>query len=105
MTKYLSLDKINFGSIDAETEITIDNGRYFNRGYLDPFNCLDRVRNGEFIVHGRKGTGKSAFACYLQRKSSPNLFFHKLNYSMKDIEQIVQMPEMNNADQSSILVL
>lgn len=102
---YVPLSEINFGRVDAETEVTLEAGRYFDRVYQDPFQADSNIRSGKFIVHGRKGTGKSAIACYLQRSSSPNTFVQKLEYSMKDLEQIVQAPSISepSASQSQAL--
>ncbi|MES2770275.1 MAG: hypothetical protein V4596_14125 [Bdellovibrionota bacterium] len=100
MNRYIKLSEINFGSLDAETEVTLEHGKYFDIVYHDPFNTKDRIRNGKIIVHGRKGTGKSALACYLQRSSGPNLFVQKFEYSMKDLEQIVQIPDVEDPSAS-----
>lgn len=103
--QFLPLSEINFGSLDAETEVTLDQGRYFDKVYSDPFKASDGIRNGKFIVHGRKGTGKSALACFINRSSSSDLFVQKLEYSMKDIEAIVQDPSFKetSASQSQAL--
>lgn len=88
------LGELNFGSEDAETEMILDDGKYFTKVYLDCFEIQNQIENGKFIVHGRKGTGKSAFACHIERSVAANLFCSKLAFKMNEIEEMVQSPEV-----------
>ena len=64
MRKTFTSKGLYLGKTDSESE---------NRDLLDFFHdyagVFDDINNGRFIITGRKGAGKSAYAVYLQEKS------------------------------------
>ena len=86
----ISLAEVTFGKPDAESEVSL--GPYCQNVYCDPFNAERKIQTGSFLIMGRKGTGKSALAYNILRGAGPNRFVQRLEYSMKDIEQVIQTP-------------
>lgn len=69
--KMLPFRNLSFclGQPEAEAEFTGKNGFLLRDLFVDELNVLEAIKNGKFIIVGRKGTGKSAVAIYYLSKS------------------------------------
>ena len=87
MRKTFTSKGLYLGKTDSESE---------NRDLLDFFHdyagVFDDINNGRFIITGRKGAGKSAYAVYLQEKSNidDSLWCERVKSYEFDLEKIIQ---------------
>lgn len=80
---------INFGYADSEREL-LETPELFDSAFVDPKNHLDKLLYGiQFLVLGRKGSGKTAYGAKIQRLGMINqdIVAHScplfdLNYSL-----------------------
>lgn len=87
------------GKPEAEAENI--NGRYegYSSLFKDFLNIEDSIKKGNFIISGRKGSGKTAYANWLveQSKGSETLFCELFKGNELKLEEIIQsnnMPEL-----------
>lgn len=86
------------GKPEAEGE-TVKNGPSLLDFFEDYTHIEDNINRGCFIISGRKGSGKSAYAMWLYEKSKKNeeLFTSIIRKNEFDIEAMIQaIPENNN---------
>jgi F0F1-type ATP synthase delta subunit len=81
------------GSPEAEAEATSNARVPLTEVYEDFHNLLDGLSGEKFIVVGRKGSGKSAFAEYVYARSlsEPNLHCDFIRKSDSNLERAVQL--------------
>lgn len=80
---------INFGYADSEKEL-LETPELFDSAFVDPKNHLDKLLYGmQFLVLGRKGSGKTAYGAKIRRiaMKNPDIVAHScplpdLNYSL-----------------------
>lgn len=84
---------IYLGAPEAEAESSSHSRVQLIDVYEDYHNLLEQLSYEKFIVIGRKGSGKSAFAEYvsLLAKGNPNLFSDFIRKDKVDLEQLVQL--------------
>lgn len=64
---------INFGHADSEKEL-LETPELFDSAFVDPRNYLDKLLYGlQFLVLGRKGSGKTAYGAKIRRLAMENL--------------------------------
>ena len=87
-----------FGSPEAEAESLPSSRVMLADVYEDHHNLFNELCYEKFIVVGRKGAGKSAFAEYthLLAKSDPNIFFFFFRQDVVRLEELVQITESVN---------
>ncbi|UVK90207.1 hypothetical protein LOY52_09090 [Pseudomonas sp. B21-051] len=80
------------GSPEAEAESTIQSRVSILDVYEDYHKLMPALSTEQFIVIGRKGSGKSAFAEFVsaKSKSTPNLFSQFIRASEFQIEKAIQ---------------
>lgn len=85
-------EKIFLGSPEAEAEATSNSRISLKDVYEDYHDLLPQLSAEKFIVVGRKGSGKSAFAEYVcsLSKSQPNLFCQFIRSTDFGLEKIIQ---------------
>jgi hypothetical protein len=98
-----NLSSIFLGSPEAEGEATPNSRVPLMDVYEDYHNLIQQLSHEKFIVVGRKGSGKSAFAEYvwLRSQNEPNLFSHFIRKSDFSFERIVQLGESLGQDVDS----
>lgn len=81
------------GSPEAEAEALPNSRMPLSKVYLDHCNLIDSLANEKFIVVGRKGAGKSAFAEHIcgLANSEANLFASFIRQGESNLEHIVQI--------------
>lgn len=67
--KVFDTDGFYIGLPEAEAEAKDTNKIEFIDFYMDYLEISDQIDSGKFIIIGRKGSGKSAFAAYLKKKT------------------------------------
>lgn len=79
------------GKPEAEAE-NVNKQQNLSAFYEDFLNIEHQVRNGYFIISGRKGTGKSAYAWHLMALSenNENLYCNLVKKNDFNLEEIVQ---------------
>lgn len=84
---------IFLGSPEAEAEALPNSKMPLQMVYKDHHNLTDALSNEKFIVCGKKGSGKSAFAEYISliAEDDPNLFCKFIKQGETNLEQIVQI--------------
>ncbi|WP_019897555.1 P-loop ATPase, Sll1717 family [Methylotenera mobilis] len=84
---------IFLGAAEAEAEALSTSSLSLRSVYEDFHNLFHELDNEKFIVLGRKGSGKSAFAEYLCAisKDEPNIFCKFIRQGEANLEQIVQI--------------
>jgi len=84
---------IYLGAPEAEAESSSHSRVQLIDVYEDYHNLLDQLTYEKFIIVGRKGSGKSAFAeyVYLLSKDNSNLFSEFIRKDKVDLEQLVQL--------------
>jgi len=92
---------IEFGSTDSVHEASMEQGTFFKKVYLDPFNLEDRIfKDGKIIIMGRKGTGKTSFAIHLESNRIPSRFVSIRNYDAHKVE--VYLKKVNEEAQRDL---
>ena len=86
----LPFGQIEFGAADAETEATLEGGRFLSEVFHDPFNAIEKLKSGRFVVTGKKGTGKSEFVFNLVARNDPNQFVKILRFKNFEISAIAE---------------
>lgn len=94
-TKLRKTDKkaLYFGAPEAEAE-SLPNSRVFlSDVYEDHHDLHTELASEKFIVVGRKGSGKSAFAeyTYLLSQNEPNIFCKFIRQDVVSLEKLVQI--------------
>lgn len=90
-------EKIFLGSPEAEAEALPNSRLPLSKVYHDHCDLIDSLANEKFIVVGRKGAGKSAFAehiCSLANNEA-NLFARFIRQGESNLEHIVQIGIQN----------
>ena len=84
---------IYIGKPEAEAE-SINQHYGYSRLFRDYMNIDEKINNGCFIISGRKGAGKSAYANWLleQSKSSETLFCSIFKKDELDLEKVINSP-------------
>jgi hypothetical protein len=84
--------RLFLGSPEAEAEANFNSKVKLTDVYEDWHDLFDLLSHEKFIVLGRKGSGKSAFARYTQAKSvsEPNLFVDFVRQDKINLESLVQ---------------
>ncbi|WGE46211.1 P-loop ATPase, Sll1717 family [Actinobacillus equuli] len=85
------------GAPEAEAEALPNAQMKLLDVYEDHFNLLEELEHEKFLVLGKKGSGKSAFAEYvvLKAKDEPNLFAKFIRQNECNLEHIVQIGNEN----------
>lgn len=93
----LNKERIFLGAPEAEAEALPNSRMPLTVVYHDYSNLTYELSSEKFIVLGRKGSGKSAFAEYIcySSKSEPNIFAKFIRKSEANLETIVQIGEEN----------
>ena len=91
---------ICLGSPEAEAEALATSQVFLSDVYEDCHNLFDELSHEKFIIIGRKGCGKSAFAEYVSILSGndPNLFCKFIRHGDSNLEKIVQIGKENGHD-------
>lgn len=84
---------ISLGSPEAEAEALESSRVKITEVYEDWHNLFEQLGHEKFIVIGRKGAGKSAFAQYAKAKShsDSNLFIDFIKQDKINLEMLVQV--------------
>ena len=85
-------DSIFLGSPEAEAEALPNSRMPLEKVYKDYSGLMEGLAHEKFIIVGRKGSGKSAFAehvCMLA-KSEANIFAKFIKQGEANLEQIIQ---------------
>lgn len=82
-----------FGTPQAEGECIQAGGHRTNPYFTDYLGILDEIANNKFLIVGRKGTGKSAIAQFIENEceKTDDSFAHTIPVSTVTIEQIIQL--------------
>lgn len=99
LSKAPARPQVFLGSPEAEAEATVHSRVSLADVYEDFHNLLPELSGEKFIVVGRKGAGKSAFAEYvcLRAREEPNLFAHFVRASEFQIEKAIQFAQQVDA--------
>lgn len=91
--KQLNSDYIFLGATEAEAEALPTSKMPLSSVYEDHHNLIESLQNEKFIVCGRKGSGKSAFAEYVLSltEDNPNMFCKFIRQSEVNLEKIIQI--------------
>lgn len=86
-------EKLFLGATEAEAEALPSSEMPLCSVYKDYHDLLASLKNERFIICGRKGSGKSAFAEYVLSltKNEPNLFCKFIRQGEINLERIVQI--------------
>lgn len=84
---------IYLGSPEAEADANPNSRVPLSEVYEDYHNLMPQLMHEKFIVVGRKGCGKSAFAefVWLEAEKEPNLFCQFIKKSEFSLEKVVQL--------------
>ncbi|MDK4792288.1 MAG: hypothetical protein OC189_09640 [Acinetobacter sp.] len=84
-----------FGSPEAEAESLPSSRVMLSAVYEDHHDLFNELSHEKFIVVGRKGAGKSAFAeyTYWLAKNDPNIFCSFIRQDVVRLEELVQINE------------
>lgn len=87
------------GAPEAEAEATTHSRVSLVDVYEDFHNLLPELSGEKFMIVGRKGAGKSAFAEYVcaRSKAEPNLFARFIRASEFHIEKTIQQGQQADA--------
>lgn len=90
------------GAPEAEAESLPTSKVSLSEVYEDYHDLFGETSNEKFIIIGRKGCGKSAFAeyAYLLSKADPNLFCTFIRQDTVSLEQLVQLGKEAGTDQT-----
>jgi hypothetical protein len=85
--------RLYLGAPEAEAESTGSSRVSLIDVYRDWHDLFEKLSHEKFIIVGRKGSGKSAFARYAQAqsKSQPNLFVDFVQQDTANLEKLVQI--------------
>ena len=85
--------KIFLGSLEAEAEALPTSRMPLLEVYEDFFDLANELDTQKFIITGRKGSGKSAFAefAFLKSQTEPNLFVKFIRQAEFSLEEIIQI--------------
>lgn len=91
---------LNFGTAQAEGEWVEKGGHRINPYFTDFLDVLPEIANNKFLIVGRKGTGKSAIAQFIENEcdKTDDSFVHSITVSTIEIERIIQLTNSNNGD-------
>lgn len=99
-------NSVSLGSPEAEGESTPSSSVYLPDVYEDYHDLIAQLSNEKFIIIGKKGSGKSAFAEYIDLKSQeePNLFSKFIRGADCSLEKLVQLGDSsgNSVDAQSL---
>lgn len=86
-------NRISLGSPEAEAESNLSSSIPLQEVYEDYDDLMYQLTHEKFIIVGRKGCGKSAFAEYIHGLSikEPNLFCEFIKKNDSNLEKIVQI--------------
>ncbi len=89
-----------FGTAQAEGECVEEKGHKINPYFIDYLKILDDVQNNKFIIIGRKGTGKSAIAQFIENEcdKTQDSYAHSVSVANVEIERIIQLANVENGD-------
>ena len=95
----ITLSDIEFGYADGDTESRLEN--FLDLFYTGNNKYEEIMDNNHFIISGRKGTGKTILAKYIQLKHNKKLYitkYEKLNKMY--LEEYIHMenPDINVND-------
>lgn len=87
------------GAPEAEAEATVQSRVSLVDVYEDFHNLLPELSGEKFMIVGRKGAGKSAFAEYVcaRSKTEPNLFSQFIRASEFHIEKAIQLGQQTDS--------
>src|ERR1700744_3489218 len=90
---YKSSEFIFLGAPEAEAEALPSSKMPLFRVYEDHHNLAVSLENEKFIICGRKGAGKSAFAEYISllADDEPNIFCKFIRQGESNLEHVVQI--------------
>ncbi|WNB78071.1 P-loop ATPase, Sll1717 family [Methylomonas koyamae] len=95
LSKGVKKEKISIflGAPEAEAEALPSSRMPLSQVYKDYSNLMESLAYEKFIVVGRKGSGKSAFAEHicLVSENEPNLFAKFIRQGETNLEQVVQV--------------
>lgn len=99
--------KFHIGSPEAEAESIHNSRMHLSKVFNDYLEIIPKLETEKFIITGRKGSGKSAIAEYIDFMSSSkaNLFCDFIKKSDLDIEKIIQITEKNNLTVNQIALI
>lgn len=88
-----SAELIFLGAPEAEAEALPSSKMPLSAVYEDHHNLLASLENEKFIICGRKGSGKSAFAEYVSliAKNEANIFCKFIRQGEANLEKVVQL--------------
>lgn len=88
-----SSNRVYLGAAEAEAESGDNASMPLKLVYEDCHNLFSQLSNEKFILIGRKGAGKSAFANYTQiiSEKEPNLFVDFIQKDKANLEELVQI--------------
>ena len=88
-------ESIYLGAPEAEAEANSNSRVPLSEVYEDYHNLLPQLMHEKFIIVGRKGSGKSAFAefVWFEASNQPNLFCQFIKKSEFSLEKVVQIGE------------
>ena len=91
---------LNFGTAQAEGEWIEKDGHRINPYFTDFLDILPEIANNKFLIVGRKGTGKSAIAQFIENECDKrdDSFVHSITVSTIEIERIIQLTNSNDGD-------
>ncbi|MFJ5477808.1 P-loop ATPase, Sll1717 family [Pectobacterium carotovorum] len=91
---------IYIGAPEAEAESLPTSKVHLRDVYEDLHNLYEELSDEKFILIGRKGCGKSAFAeyTYLSAIEKPNLFCSFVSQDNLSLETLVQLGSENNSE-------
>ena len=86
-------NKIFLGATEAEAEALPDSRIQLSKVFKDYHDLIGSLSNEKFIIAGRKGSGKSAFAEFISimAQKEANIFCKFVRQSDVNLEQIVQI--------------
>lgn len=91
---------LNFGTAQAEGECIEKSGHRINPYFTDFLDILSEIENNKFLIVGRKGTGKSAIAQFIENESdkAEDSFAHSITVSTIEIERIIQLTKSKEGE-------
>lgn len=107
LIKKKNINGIFLGAPEAEAEAGKTSRVPLSQVYEDFHGLMDQLSYEKFIVVGRKGSGKSAFAehVYLEASDQPNLFVQFIRNSEFALEKVVQLGTEEDSHFESTLLI
>lgn len=89
-----------FGTAQAEGECVEEKGHKINPYFMDYLDILNDIKNNKFLFVGRKGTGKSAIAQFIENEcnKTDDSYAQSIPYSVIETERIIQYVDSLKAD-------